>query len=413
MQQLGFSQNNGSDCLENAPPYEGMIRVKLLVSIFPHPLPRKISDPMPRCLTLLLLTMVSVTAISDVAAQHLRSPEVNDDRSVTFRTTTSKDAQSVKVSINRTENGSVELTKTEQGYWEGTSTPLPAGIYEYDFRVDGNTQLDRRNRWFKKWYSINNLVEVPGSPALVTERQSVPHGTLHEHYYDSPVTESQRPVLVYTPPSYNKDPNQKFPVLFLLHGFGDDHQAWTEVGRANLIADNLIAAKTIQEMVIVMPYGHPVALPFGNRDKDYGSNNDTAMIKDVQTVLLPWVTEHYRVIDRPESRAITGLSMGGGHSTRIALATNAFAYVGAFSAAMPQQESLDDLATDLDAFKKRNQLFWIACGDKDFLLERNHRFEKLLSEADVEHQYLETKGSHNWDVWRDEYLPQFLPKLFQ
>lgn len=368
---------------------------------------------MLRNLPFLLLVLISVTPISDVAAQHLRSPEVNEDGSITFRTTTSKDVQSVKVSINRTENGSVELAKTELGHWEGTSKPLPAGIYEYDFRVDGTTQLDRRNRWFKKWYSINNLVEVPGNPPLVTERQSVAHGTLHEHTYDSSVTSSQRPVLVYTPPSYHKHPNQKFPVLFLLHGFGDDHKAWTEVGRANLIADNLIAAKTIKEMIIVMPYGHPVALPYGDRPKDYGTNNDTAMIKDVETVLMPWVTEHYRVIDRPDARAITGLSMGGGHSTRIALATNAFAFVGAFSAAMPQKESLAELTKDLDEFKKLNKLFWIACGDKDFLLERNQKFDRLLSEANVEHQYLETKGSHNWDVWRDEYLPQFLPKLFQ
>ncbi|MDM4018418.1 alpha/beta hydrolase-fold protein [Roseiconus lacunae] len=364
-----------------------------------------------------LILSVLITS-SSAWSQRLKSPEVNADGSITFRTDQPA-AETIEIQFNRVpdDKSTVTLTKDENGKWLGTSRPLAPGIYEYKMIVDGTAQLDIRNRWIKKWYTLENLVEVPGDPSLVTERQSVDHGVLHHHYYQSAITNSQRQVIVYTPPSYASHPDKRYPVLFLLHGFGDDQTAWTEVGRANLIADNLIHGGTTKEMIIVMPHGHPVPLPHGTQSKqardDYGKDNNLAMRRDLIEVLLPWVRSNYRTLDTIDNRAIAGLSMGGGHSIRTALASNEFAYVGAYSAAAPQDETLDDLATDLDRFKMKLKHFWIACGDEDFLLERNQAFVKQLKAASIPHVYLETQGAHNWDVWRDDYLPRFLPMLFQ
>ncbi|WP_158222797.1 alpha/beta hydrolase-fold protein [Rhodopirellula sp. MGV] len=371
---------------------------------------------MPRLLFFALLSMSLLS--TNVFAQRLKSPEVNANGTITFRADFS-DAQSVEVQFNRVAEdlAKVILEKNDAGKWEGTSKPMEPGIYEYTMQVDGIKQLDIRNRWVKKWYTLENLVEVPGQPPLVTERQPGPHGTRHLHVYHSPVTESLRDVVVYTPPGYSENPEGSYPVLFLLHGFGDDQTAWTEIGRAHAIADNLIASGKARPMLIVMPYGHPVELPHGNRTREQGSqynvDNNRLMQRDLDEVLMPWVAKNYRVIDRLDARAIAGLSMGGGHSIRTALGTNDFAYVGAFSAAAPGVDALSEIAVDLDQFKKQTRLFWIACGNEDFLLQQNHRFIKQLEEESVDHQYVEGEGGHNWDVWRDDYLPTFLPMLFQ
>jgi enterochelin esterase family protein len=344
-------------------------------------------------------------------AQRLESPEVHPDRRVTFRLVAPQ-AETVRANIARADNGGVSLNQNAEGIWQGTSDPLPAEIHSYSFDVDGTTMIDPRNRWIKTWYTLASLFEIPGDPPLVTERQAVPHGTVHHHWYQSPVTDSQRPLIVYTPPGYDPESAASYPVLFLLHGFGDDQTAWTEVGRAALVADNLIAEDKIDELVIVMPDGHPVPRPYGRVPGDYGQANDAGMVRDIDEALLPWVGQHYHVASDPSGRAIAGLSMGGGHSIRTALATNDFAYVGAFSAAAPEDEALNELATNLGQFKQLARRFWIACGKDDFLLERNRAFVERLQAAGVPHTSVETAGAHNWDVWRD-YLPRFLPQLFQ
>jgi enterochelin esterase family protein len=353
--------------------------------------------------------VVACLFVSSLLAQRIQSPEVHPDRSVTFRFV-GDEADEVRVDIARVDHGRVELSKQDDGLWVGTSETLDPGIYEYSLLVDGNRHIDPLNRWVKKWYSLNSLFEIPGDPPLLTELQKVPHGSLHHHTYVS-VTGEQQQLVVYTPPGYEGSGEQRYPVLFLLHGFGDDQTAWTEVGRAHRIADNLIASGKAKPMVIVMPYGHPTGLPFGEVPSDYGDKNDAAMVREIDQILIPWVGARYRVADDPNRRAITGLSMGGGHSLRTALATNDFAWVGAFSAAAPD-ELPTLLASDLAAFKQQIRLLWIACGDEDFLLDRNRKFVERLRAADVEHTYVETSGSHNWDVWRDEYLPMFLPMLF-
>ena len=361
---------------------------------------------------LLSIFAVLLATPSFVQAQRVQSPQLHSDGTVTFRFL-SEEADEVTVKIARVENGTIECEPIRPGFWQGTSSPLPPGIYEYNFVVDGVEQVDPRNRWIKKWYTLNSLFEVLGDPPRVTELQTVPHGVLHHHVYTSDAPEQPRSVVVYTPPGYFENPSRKYPTLYLLHGFGDDQTAWTEVGRAHRIADNLIASGQAKEMLIVMPYGHPTGLPYNQVPEGYGSQNDAAMVRDLDDTLIPWVQQHYRAASEKENRAIAGLSMGGGHSIRTALATNDFAWVGAFSAAAPENAKLTELAKDLGQFKSQLELFWIACGEDDFLLQRNRDFVQQLKQAGVPHQYVESPGGHNWSVWRDDYLPKFLPMLFQ
>jgi len=257
------------------------------------------------------------------------------------------------------------------------------------------------------------MFEIPGSPPLVTEHQQVPHGTLHHHTYKSTVTSGDRKLVVYTPPGYEADSDRTYPVVYLLHGFGDDQTAWTEVGRAHYIADNLIASKKIQPLVIVMPYGHPEPLPYGQRDPEYGPKNDDAMERDILQNVKQLVAKTYRVSEKPNQSAIVGLSMGGGHSLRIGLRNpEHFSWIGAFSAAAPAATTVESTFPELASGKAEFKKIWIACGEDDFLLERNQSFTAKLTELGVTHEYLETEGSHNWDVWRD-YLPQFLQLIFK
>lgn len=360
-----------------------------------------------------LLTCLGIVSFSPrlVSAQTPRGAfEIDQDNRVSFKVTAAK-AESVSVNVGGTkiEAAKVESGGGKPGTWTATTEPLPAGIHEYYFDIDGVRVLDANNRWFKKWNTCANLLEIKGPTPQLTEQQSVPHGALHNHFYASSVTKSDRPVIVYTPPGYALD--KTYPLLVLCHGFGDDQTAWTEVGRANLILDNLIAAKKIEPLVVVMPFGHPIASTERNNVKDYFTANNELLGRDVMESLLPFVKQNYRVSEQPSKRAIVGLSMGGGHSLHTAFAfPGQFDWVGAFSAATPQGEIAERYSSTITDAGKR-QLLWIACGENDFLLKRNREFLEQLNQQNIQHTFVETAGGHSWPVWRG-YLPEFLQLIF-
>ena len=347
--------------------------------------------------------------MSDAHSQNLLSPEVHADGRVTFRLQAPM-AQVVNVSLD---GKKFPLMKNEQGVWEGTSEKLDPQIYDYAFDVDGTTMIDPSNRWVKKWLTLGCMVEIPGTPPLVTEFTDLPHGSVHRMIYPSTSVGHSRPVVVYTPPGYEAAQEKTYPLVLLLHGYGDDETAWTEVGRAHLIADNLIAAGKIEPVVIVMPYGHPVPITLPERTSDYFHRNNDLYEKDLTKDLLPFVENHFRVRRDAPGRSIVGLSMGGGHAIDTGLKNvHLFSSIGAFSAATPELNTNDllKLYPSLTGEKPAaNGLknFWIPIGTTDFLLERNDKFVEQLQKAGVTHAYKKTDGGHVWKLWRD-YLPQFL-----
>jgi enterochelin esterase family protein len=336
-----------------------------------------------------------------------QSPEVLPDGSVTFRLRM-PNAKAVRVSGEFTLQP-IPASNDGTGVWSATSAPLKPGLYAYKFNVDGTGVMDPANPRLKTGYLwMDNLVEV-GSDGYWTER-AVPHGVLHMHTYSSKAAGHERRLLVYTPPGYESS-KTKYPILYLFHGFGDAEDGWTRVGRANYILDNLIAESKVKPMIVVMPFGHPVLPRAG--DRSLLSKNDELFEQDVLQAILPMIESAYRVDAKRTSRAIAGLSMGGGHALRIGLAhPNLFAWIGGFSSATPEPAWLTKTVPDVKKFNAGSKLLWIAIGKDDFLLQRNRDFDKALKSQGFTHQYLETEGAHTWPVWRD-YLKDFSQAIFR
>src|SRR6185436_7114755 len=185
----------------------------------------------------------------------ISSPEVHTDNSITFRYY-SRNAQNVSVN-GEFLSAPLQMNKDTSGVWSITVPPVKPDIYPYSFRVDSVLMADPNNTFiFSNERFKCSIVDVPGNTPLIHSLQNVPHGKISYRFYKSGTLETTRPLLVYTPPGFNPNGNIKYPVLYLIHGGSDTEETWTKVGRANFIADNLIAQGKAKPMIIVMPYGN-------------------------------------------------------------------------------------------------------------------------------------------------------------
>ena len=350
------------------------------------------------------------------------SPEVNPDRSITFRIF-APNADAVKLSGGDIPgNGQGKpMVKSENGVWQVTVDPVVPGAYRYNFNVGGLTVIDPRNPATSE--SVTNtwsLVSVPGSDFMDT--RDVPHGAVAAVTYHSTVLNRFRRMTVYTPPGYEMS-TAKLPVFYLLHGSGDSDASWASVGRAGFIMDNLIASKKAKPMIVVMPAGHTSAIRAPGPD---------AFLQEFTDDVMPYVEKHYRALTDRSHRAIAGLSMGGGQTLNIAIPhLNQFAYVGVYSAGLfnafpnprpgapvpppaasgPSWEEQHAAELDNAATKKGLKLFWFATGKEDRLFETTQKTVALLQKHGFSPVFSETAGGHTWLNWRD-YLNEFVPKLF-
>ncbi len=354
----------------------------------------------------LLWSVVCLTAEAQSQDAELW-PQVHANRKMTFYLR-APDAQRVLLEANFLSEPE-PMVKDAEGLWSVVVGPFAPEIYEYNFKVDGLAIADPMNPFVKVWRrSARSMVLVPGDPPVFYEEQDVPHGTVHVHRYHSKSLDTTRGLYVYTPPAYETSGQVRYPVLYLLHGSGDTEDSWTIVGRANLIADNLLAAGRARPMIIVMPYGHtPSITSDRNRPRNWKSFE-----ADLTGDVIPFVEQNYRVCGDPGHRAIAGLSMGGGQSLRVGLGhPEMFGWVVAFSSSAPSGEELDGLLAKPDALNEKLGLLWIGCGRKDFLLEANQRFLAALEAKAIRHTAHITDGAHEWRLWR-RYLNEVLPLLF-
>jgi enterochelin esterase family protein len=311
------------------------------------------------------------------------------------------------------------MQKGDQGIWTFTTEPLEPDIYAYSFSVDGCRMIDPNNPLLK--YNLLNSdsqVHVPGPASLPWELNNVPRGQLHHHFYRSAIAGDDRDFYVYTPPAYDPAARKKYPVLYLLHGFSDGADAWTSVGLANVILDNLIARKQVEPMIIVMPLGYGTMEVVragwgGSRSRDLRQTNLDKFRETLLNEVMPMAEKTYRISAERKSRAIAGLSMGGSESLLVGLNTlDRFEWVGAFSSG--------GLGTNFSTrFPAMNQkanaqlrLLWIACGQQDGLLANNQQFVDWLKSQGVSCTWVPTPGQHSFRVWR-RYLAQFTPLLFR
>lgn len=352
------------------------------------------------------------------------SPEVLGDHRVTFRLRL-PDAKEVGVQIDGMSKP-LAMQKDAEEIWSVTTEPLAPDYYGYVFLVDGAAVLDPSNNTIKPnlLYRANELHVPPASGDSTNsdwptwEISNVRRGEIHHHFYRSKVVGDERGYFVYTPPGYNPRGKQTYPVLYLLHGYSDDASAWTAVGRANVILDNLIARGKAKPMLIVMPlgYGAPeILLPSsgGLRGPGVGQRNFDRFSEALRTEVIPQVEAEYLVKKDRDSRAIAGLSMGGAESLFTGLNTlSEFAWIGAFSSGGLSPNFAQEFP-GLDAnANARLRLLWIACGTDDHLIELSRAFRSWLASKDIHHVDIETPGAHTWLVWRRN-LTEFAQLLFR
>jgi enterochelin esterase family protein len=346
----------------------------------------------------------------------LISPEVQSDNRVTFRFR----APNAKVVLLAREGAEpVPMQKDEQGVWSITTNPLEPDFYGYSFEADGVRLIDPSNHLMKpNLLNTQSMVHVPGPASLPWEINEVPHGTIHHHFYRSGIIGDDRDFYVYTPPAYNPKAKRLYPTLYLLHGFSDDASAWTAVGRAHVILDNLIAQGKAKSMIVVMPlgYGAPeiVSQGFGAfRDASLRQRNFQKFREALLNEVIPRVEGTYQVAKDRKSRAVAGLSMGGAESLLTGLNTlDRFAWIGAFSSGGLSQDVNTDFPTLDSHANTQLRLLWIACGTEDHLIDVNRKFRDWLKSKGIQHTDIETPGAHTWMVWRRN-LASFASLLFQ
>jgi len=386
------------------------------------------------CRTFLLLPAVAL-AVAAQPAVMVVSPDVRPDRHVVFRFYA---PNAKKVTLGSEFAWSTPMTKGNDGIWSVTAGPLAPDIYAYWFNMDDSFPiLDPANYWVRpNLQSLWSLVEVPSDTPLLWDIQDVPHGLVHRHRYHSKIIGDDRDFYVYTPPGYDAAAAVRYPVLYLLHGLGDEAISWSFVGRADVILDNLIAQGKARPMILVMPlgYGRPPneAIGWMNRHRTdaeiwlhgKGSKEDLEMwsqfISGFRDALLgevmPQVEQSYKVDASRESQAIAGLSMGGTQSLFTALnRPDRFGWVGAFSSGCPPKAD-GGFGVDFPGLNQKGnppmRLVWLGCGKADFVLRQSRQLHELLLSKNVRHTYKETEGNHTFLVWRP-YLAEFASLLFR
>ncbi|MBR1578810.1 MAG: esterase [Bacteroidales bacterium] len=374
-----------------------------------------------------LLVIAAVAALSLTAmAQELNnfsfgrqapviSPEIQGD-SVTFRLKADY-ATVVKLSGSWMPNpygGTIDMVRGENNVWS-VKIALPAPeIYTYNFVVDGVAVNDPQNIYVQRdGTRYLPMLIVPGER---TENygEATQHGTVSHPWYDSKLLGYSRRLTVYTPYGYEANPKKKYPVLYLLHGAGGDEEAWISMGRTAQILDNLIEKGLAEPMIVVMPNGNPgqqAARTLGIPEKQMNwraPEFQNVYVRSLCEEIVPFIEKNFRAIAKPASRAIAGLSMGGGHTISASiLYPEMFDYICPLSAA--GQASAEQIA----ALKKAGvKLYFLACGDADFLFQGSQQLDKTLTEQGLDHVYFVSDGGHTWSNWR-LYLNTFAPKLFK
>ena len=338
--------------------------------------------------------------------------------------------------------GAHEMTKGDDGTWTVTTPPQVVGFHYYTLTIDGATVADPNTQSFfgSGWW--NSGIEIPEKGVDYYYAKDVPHGQVSSRRYFSKVTNDWRRCYVYTPPDYDTNSKARYPVLYLMHGWGENQWGWHIQGRMDLIMDNLIAAKKAVPMVVVMDNLNAVkpgedGSLFGRRGPQlnraraaragegraarrggFPANFGATFTEMMLTDLIPSIEKTYRVKTDRESRAMAGLSMGGMQTFTTTLQhLDKFAYIGGFSGSTggrgefdPQTNSGGAFA-DADAFNKKVKVLFLGIGSEEGPGTKN--FSEALTKHGVKNVYFESPGTaHEWLTWR-RCLNDFAPRLFK
>lgn len=338
------------------------------------------------------------------------SPTYNADGTVTF-TLKAPHAKEVLLSSQFLKQNE-KMQKNDEGIWTITCKPEPADIYPYNFIVDGTAINDPGNtNLFPNEFFKASIMEMPNPDALYTMK-SVPHGKLQYMNYYSNQLRQWRPLVIYTPASYDRKANKKYPVLYLISGTTDTEETWSKVGKANVIADNLIAAGKAEEMIIVMPFGYMNAgTPAPTTDAAVPMYKSFA--KELTEGILPFVEGNFRTINDADHRAIAGFSRGGGQTLFTTYSNiDKFGWMAAYSAYLTPKHYADNFPNIAEDVKKL-KMHWFGVGTKDFLYNNVKENLKYFDDKGIKYELMETiDHSHTWMHCRI-VLAETLQKFFK
>ncbi|MCU0362249.1 MAG: alpha/beta hydrolase-fold protein [Bacteroidales bacterium] len=348
-------------------------------------------------------------------------PRVTDDLRAIFRIK-APDAGKVEVQVGK----KYDMAKDSAGFWSVTTDPLVPGFHYYFLFINGVQVSDPASETFFGWGRMSGGIEIPEAGVDFYSLKDVPHGDIRQKWYFSEVTGAWRRCFVYCPPGYNESTPERYPVLYLQHGSGEDERSWGVQGRADIIMDNLIAERKALPMLIVMDQGYAVrkgaqsaAAPQPAGQQQQGpSAFEEVVIKD----LIPFIDSHFRTLSDRGHRAMAGLSMGGGQTLQITTRNlDKFAYIGGFSGT-GRLTADSDLKTvfngafaDAKSFNSRVKLVWIGIGtaEPENMYKGVKGFHEALEKIGIRHVYYESPGTdHEWQTWRRS-LHEFAPLLFR
>ncbi len=353
------------------------------------------------------------TALPPIPAP-LVSPEVHPDGSVTFRAFR---PSSLEMFVQIDGEQPVIMQKDSLGVWSLTTKPLAPDYYGYILQDTGIPVIDPSNSLLlPNLLQTETMVHVPGPPSLPWELSDIPHGEIHHYFYTSKAVGDERDFYVYTLPGYDFHSATKYPVLYLLHGYGQISSSWLEVAFANRILDHLIDEDKAKPMIVVMPTGYggaEILKPNAYWIDELRAGNFERFKESLFNEVMPRVAHDFKVLTDRDATALAGLSMGAAQSAIIGMNNlDRFGWIGMFSSGGLRENFNQEFARMNSSVNPNPRLLWVSCGTDDGLLGINQDFDKWLTSQDIKHTYVEMSGNHTWMVWRRN-LAAFVPLLFR
>jgi enterochelin esterase-like enzyme len=344
-------------------------------------------------------------------------PCIMPDNSVVFQVK-APNAQKVQIDLGK----KYDMEKGADGVWSVRTEPVVPGFHYYFLVIDDVPVADPASQSFYGTGKMTSAIDIPEKGVDFYTIKDVPHGALCSKYYYSEYTKSWRHLFVYTPPGYDKNTREKYPVVYIQHGGGEDETGWAVQGKTDIILDNLIAEGKARPMIVVISNGN-VRAP-GGAFGGYSSKGMAPFKEEMTKNIVPFIDENYRTLADAENRAICGLSMGGGQSFYVGLESpDSFGSVGVFSTGLfggirtsgsgfDAEREIPGLLSESEKFNKNLDLFYISCGEQDMRIEHTKKAVKTMRENGLEVEFNSFPGDHEWQVWRKS-LHDFASRVFQ
>ena len=355
----------------------------------------------------------SVPATTNVTGAEY--PRILTDLKVIFKVN-APDAKEVQIDLGKL----YDMMKDDHGVWTVTTNPQVPGFHYYSLVIDGLKVADPASQSFYGMGRMASAIEIPEKGADFYAVKDVSHGAISSKYYFSKVTNGWRRLFVYTPPSYDVNTKEKYPVVYIQHGGGEDERGWAEQGKTDVILDNLIAEGKAKPMIVVISNGN-VSTGRGG----YSSAGMAAFKEEMTKNIVPFIDKNYRTIAEVKNRALCGLSMGGGQSFYTGLESlDCFASVGVFSSGIfgginnpsgkefDAEKEIPGLLSKSQTFDEKLKLFYISVGEQDPRFEFTKKAVNKFRESGLKVEFNSFPGDHEWQVWRKS-LHDFASRVFK